>query len=284
LLSKVILGGILLSIVGSLVFGISRFINRSSASLEAPEAESVLEAQIKLPFQVLIPAYLPKIFLREKVSIKTDLVGPQGEQMVQLVYPTRQGDTLSFFEWLPKAEEAIERKTYCKCVCVSSAHCNSVEMGFMVGALRLVAKVSTPNILSGEQARFILDTLGPAINRQIYTSLKEVPITYPVPEAVDIPINSEGVQEVTLVVTPKEYSPTHFAVPKDVPVKLIFRQIGEVGCGDQLIFQWGKNKSTTLYLASQNDIQTFEFTPGEIGDFRFNCPHLYYRGVMTVKE
>jgi hypothetical protein len=29
---------------------------------------------------------------------------------------------------------------------------------------------------------------------------------------------------------------------------------------------------------------TLEFTPAQAGDFCFNCPHLIYRGVMTVEE
>ena len=86
------------------------------------------------------------------------------------------------------------------------------------------------------------------------------------------------------MVTPNGYSPEHFSVQKGIPVKLTFRQIGQVGCGNEMIFQWDDGKSATLTLASSSDIQTLEFTPGEAGDFRFNCPHLIYRGVMTVQE
>ena len=48
-------------------------------------------AQAELPFQVLIPAYLPKFFNREKMEIITDQPGPNGEKMIQLIYSTRKG-------------------------------------------------------------------------------------------------------------------------------------------------------------------------------------------------
>jgi hypothetical protein len=281
---KAFLTGILIVSLGLIFLGYVWLRNRSAEPREAPEAESVLSAQMELPFQVLIPAFLPANFIREKAQINTDKVGPQGEPMVQIIYPTRHGDTLTFYEWLPTNEGTDGRKPYCMCLCMSRENCNFVELGMSVGSLRLLAKVSDPNILSGEEARTILDTLGPAVNRQIYSSLKAVPVTYSVPPAVDVPINADGVQELTLVVTPNGYSPAHFAVQKGIPVKLIFRQTGQVGCGNELVFQWGNGKTATLTLASASDIQTLEFTPDEAGDFRFNCPHLIYRGVLTVQE
>jgi hypothetical protein len=274
--------GILL--VGFLIIGILWLRNRTPALYEAPEAESVLSAQLEMPFQVLIPAYLPAAFIREKVQISTDKIGPRGEPLIELVYTTRRGDSLTFYEWLPDDQATSSSKPYCKCVCVSRTSCNFEEVGMSIGSLRVSAKVSKPNIVTVEEARTILDTLGPAMNRQIYTSLKQVPVTFSVPPAIDIPLNADGLQEVTLVVTPNGYSPEHFSVQKGIPVKLTFRQIGQVGCGDQLIVQWDNGKSATLSLASSTDIQTLNFTPQEAGDFQFNCPHLIYRGVMTVKD
>lgn len=281
---KAIVGGLFIISFSALFFVFLWLKNRSAETREAPEAETVLNAQLAMPFQVLIPAYLPKSFVREKTQVNIDNVGPRGEPMVQLIYQTRGGDDLTFYEWLPSEESTQASGAYCKCVCMSSMNCSSVEMGFNVGSLRVVAKVSSPDILSYEEARSILDTLGPAVNRQIFTSLKDVPVTYSVPSAVEIPINEDGVQELTLVVTPNGYSPEHFAVQKGVPVSLIFRQLGQVGCGNELIFQWGDGKSATLYLASPGDSQMLEFTPEEVGEFRFNCPHFIYRGVMTVQE
>src|SRR5512141_3165367 len=60
----------------------------SSGPRAAPEAEQVLQAQADMPFQVLIPAYLPKTFHREKIQIVTDQPGPNGEKMIQLIYST----------------------------------------------------------------------------------------------------------------------------------------------------------------------------------------------------
>ncbi len=78
--------------------------------------------------------------------------------------------------------------------------------------------------------------------------MKDVPVTYSLPPAVEVPLNDQGVQEVTLVVLPEGYNPAHFSVKKGLPVHLIFRQLGQVGCGDELIFTWGKGKSADLKL------------------------------------
>ena len=271
-------------LVSILVFCFMWLRSRNSTLHDAPEADSVLSAQLDLPFQVLIPAYLPKTFVREKIQVSIDKIGPHGEQMIALVYPTRRGDTLTFYEWLPNDQGVESNKPYCMCICMSRTNCNFEELGMSIGSLRVMAKVSKPNIVTSEEARTIIDTLGPATNRQVYTSLKQVPVTFSVPPAVDIPLNADGVQEVTLVVTPNGYSPVHFSVQQGIPVKLTFRQIGQVGCGNEMIFQWDNGKSATLTLTSSSDIQTLEFTPREAGDFKFNCPHLIYRGVMTVKE
>jgi plastocyanin domain-containing protein len=130
----------------------------------------------------------------------------------------------------------------------------------------------------------MLNTLGPATNRQVYSSIEDVPLSFSVPPAVEIPVGADGVQEVTLIVSPQGYSPVHFAVKKDVPVRLIFRQLGQVGCGNELILQWGARKSEMLILESEADKKVLEFTPRETGEYPFNCPHLIYRGVITVTE
>lgn len=258
--------------------------SRQDRSREAPEAETVLNAQLEMPFQILIPAYLPKSFVRDRTKISLDKVGPQGEPMAQLVYTTRRGDTLEIYEWLPEGEEVQGQGSYCKCVCMSSTECHPAEIGVEVGALRVMAKVSSPVMLTSAEARAILDTLGPAVNSQIYSSLKQVPVAYSVSPAVEVPVNAGGKQVLTLVVTPNGYSPEHFSVQKGVPVVLTFRQTGLVGCGNELILQWGEDQTATLELASISDVQTLEFLPDESGDFTFNCPHLIYRGVMTVRD
>ncbi len=281
---KTWLVGITIASVLFVLFGFLFLRSRQDSPGEAPEAEAVLNAQMEMPFQILIPAYLPKEFVRKKTQVNLDKVGPQGELMVQLVYTTGRGDTLDIFEWLPGERDVESVRYYCQCMCVSTSECNPAEMGVRVGTLRVMAKVSSPTMLSSEEARAILDTLGPAVNSQIYSSLKQVPVAYSVSPAVDVPISAAGKQELTLVVTPNGYSPEHFAVQKGVPVILTFRQTGQVGCGDELILQWGQGKTANLELSSLNDVQTLEFIPTEVGDFPFNCPHLIYRGVMTVKD
>ncbi len=47
--------------------------------------------QADMPFQILIPAYLPPEFDREKMEITVNQSGPGGEPMVQLAYPTAHG-------------------------------------------------------------------------------------------------------------------------------------------------------------------------------------------------
>ena len=259
-----------------------------AAPREAPEAERVLSAQAGLPFQVLIPAYLPKNFNREKMEVNTGQPGPQGEAMIQLVYKTRGGNSLTISEWLPDDQgsgQVAAHVMHCLCTCMSGAEqCNMTGMELTVGQVHVKVEFSAPNILTYNEFQFVLETLGPAANSQVYSSLEDVPLSFSVPPPVEIPVNADGVQELILVVSPQGYSPVHFSVKKDVPVRLIFRQLGEVGCGNELIFEWGARKSATLVLPSQADEQILEFTPGEAGEFRFNCPHLIYRGVMTVLD
>jgi hypothetical protein len=253
---------------------------------EAPEAERVLSAQAGMPFQVLIPAYLPKVFNRERMEIITDRPGPEGEEMVQLIYSTRKGYSLTLSEWIPiqDSNRVASNVRRCRCICRTGKQCNMAGMELDVGSVRVRVEFSAPNLLAYDQFQLVLGTLGPAANRQVYSSMEDVPLSFSVPPPVEVLIGPDGVQELTLVVTPEGYSPVHFAVKKGVPVRLIFRQLGQVGCGNELIFQWGARQSATLILASPSDRQVLEFTPGQAGEFQFNCPHLIYRGVMTVTD
>ncbi len=79
--------------------------NSLTKPTEAPEVEQVLEAQIGLPFQALIPAYLPRRVDRAKVQIDASQPGPGGEPMLQLLYPLRNG-SLILQEWLPSTPTA----------------------------------------------------------------------------------------------------------------------------------------------------------------------------------
>jgi hypothetical protein len=158
------------------------------------------------------------------------------------------------------------------------------DVELSIGTLHIRVQISDPGILTAQELQFIFNTLGPTANRQVYSSMKDVPVTYSLPPAVAAPLSDQGVQEVTLVVLPEGYNPAHFSVKKGVPVHLIFRQLGQVGCGDELVFTWGKEKKADLKLASAADKQELVFTPEETGDFQFNCPHNIYRGAMTVTD
>jgi hypothetical protein len=104
------------------------------------------------------------------------------------------------------------------------------------------------------------------------------------PPAEVVPINADGIQEVVLVVSRSGYTPAHFAVKAGVPVRVIFRQLGYVPGGNILLVRWGQQQEKYLTLASLTDKQVLEFTPQEPGDFKFNCPHDWYDGVMTVQN
>jgi hypothetical protein len=104
------------------------------------------------------------------------------------------------------------------------------------------------------------------------------------PPAEVIPVNAEGIQEVVLVISRSGYTPTHFSVKEGTPVRIIFRQLGYVPGGNILLVRWGSQLEKYLTLESLTDTKVLDFTPGEPGDFRFNCPHYWYEGVMTVTE
>ena len=74
-----------------------------------------------------------------------------------------------------------------------------------------------------------------------------------------------------------------FSVKKGLPVRLVFRQLGQVGSGRELIFPTGPGNNSSLRLKNEQDQQVLEFTPQTAGDYIFHCPHNMYRGVMTVK-
>jgi hypothetical protein len=105
----------------------------------------------------------------------------------------------------------------------------------------------------------------------------------PLPPAEVVPINAGGVQEVMLVISRSGYTPTHFAVKAGIPVRVVFRQLGYVPGGNILLLRWGSQQEQYLTLSSLTDKQVLEFTPQEPGDFKFNCPHDWYDGVMTVQ-
>jgi hypothetical protein len=172
----------------------------------------------------------------------------------------------------------------CSCICRSPSKCSMVEAARVIDGVRVVVSSSNPDLISPDQYVLIMDTFKPAANNRIYTSQEEIPPAFSLPPAEEIPINSNGIQELTLVVSAEGYTPVHFAVKKGVPVRLIFKQLGQVVSGNELVFTWGEGKNALLTLASPTDIKDLEFVPEQTGQFQFNCPHLMYRGMMTVRD
>ena len=259
---------------------------------QAPEADKVLSEQANMPFQILIPGFLPKEFDRASVDVQVNQSGPGGEPMVQLTYTSRKGGIVTVREWVPinpdleilASSRPIETKWGPGWYLKQGADLAAVWAD--VGPLRVSLYSQTLDRISGEQLLQAAETLGPASNKQVFTfvvnpsSIREmVP-----PPPQEIPINAEGVQEFTLVVTPGGYTPLRFSVKKGVPVRLTFRQLGQVGCGSELIFPSDPSNPVSLRLESPDDKKVLEFTPSVVGEFQFMCSHQQYRGVMTVRE
>lgn len=259
---------------------------------EAPEAQKVLDVQAKMPFQILIPAYLPKAFNRAEMEIDVNQLGPGGEPMVLLTYHSRKGDTLYVREWVPvnpelevlAASRPIETKWGNGWFLRQGEGLQAIWVD--IGPLR--ASIYTPDqeTVPSEHLLAIADEMGPASNRQVFNFVVDPPELREVepPPPVEIPINDEGVQEVDLIVTPGGYSPLRFSVRVGVPVRLTFRQLGEVGCGNELIFPADPENPSAVYLESESDKGILEFTPQSVGEFMFYCSHQMYRGIMTVRE
>jgi hypothetical protein len=265
---------------------------RASEPTEAPEAQEVLNVQANMPFQILIPAYLPKAFERAEMAIDVNQSGPGGEPMVQLTYRTRRGESLFIREWVPvnpdkeilAASRPIETKWGQGWFLRQGEKLIAIWVD--IGPLRASIYTTDQNVLSREQLLAVAETMGPASNRQVFDFILHPPEVRAVepPPPLEIPINAEGVQEIDLIVTPGGYSPLRFSVQKGVPVKLTFRQLGRVGCGNELNFPTGPDHTAALKLDAPTDKQVLEFTPEVAGEFQFFCAHVMYKGVMTVRE
>jgi hypothetical protein len=265
---------------------------QASEPEEAPEAQQVLDVQEDMPFQILIPAYLPKEFDRESLQLDVRQTGPGGERMTQLTYPTRKGMPLFIREWVPvnpdkeilAASRPVQTKWGQGWMLRQGE--GLIAIWVDIGPLRVSIYTSDQRLIDREHLLAIAETMGPASNRQVFDFILDPPEVRAVepPPPLEAPINEEGVQEVDLIVTPGGYSPLRFSVQKGVPVKLTFRQLGRVGCGNELNLPYGTNLAAGLHLDDPSDSEVFEFTPQDAGDFTFFCAHLMYKGIMTVRE
>jgi hypothetical protein len=265
---------------------------QASGPEEAPEALKVLDVQADMPFQILIPAFLPKEFDRENMQVDVRQTGPGGEPMAQLTYPAPKGSPLFIRQWVPvnpdkeilAASRPVQTKWGQGWLLKQGE--GLIAIWVDIGPLRASIYTSDQRLIDREHLLAIAETMGPASNRQVFDFILNPPEVRAVepPPPLEIPINAEGVQEVDLIVTPGGYSPLRFSVQKDVPVKLIFRQLGRVGCGNELNLNYGPNLSVGLRLHDPSESAVAEFTPQQAGEFQFFCAHLMYKGLMTVRE
>ncbi len=288
---KWLVPGLCLAII-ALAVGIWWVSSRQPTSREAPEAEKVFAVQANMPFQILIPAYLPADFDRAGVEITVTESGPGGEPMTQLAYHTRQGATVFVREWVPvnpdmeilAGSRPIQTKWGEGWLLTQG---NSLVAAWVdIGPLRVSIYTHNLDVLPKEYLVKAAETMGPASNQQVFSFVAEPPkvTNMPAPAPFEVKINDQGVQELTLVVTPGGYSPLRFAVKQGVPVKLVFRMLGQVGCGNELVFPADPQNPSALALQSESDEQVLEFTPQTVGQFEFHCAHYMYRGIMTVHQ
>jgi hypothetical protein len=258
----------------------------------APEAETVLAVQAQIPFQIMIPSYLPKEFDRKNVEIAVNQAGPGGEPMAQLAYRTKQGVTVTLQEWVPVNPD-LEVLNASRPIQTKWGRGWNLNQGDQLAAIwadigptRVSIYTADVAVVSNERLLSIAESLGPASNQVVFSfdaqpkKIEELAA----PPAYEVPVNAAGVQEVALVVTPGGYSPLRFSVKAGVPVKLTFRQLGSVGCGNELIFPADPTNPVSLQLEDANDQKTLEFTPTQPGTFDFYCSHQMYRGLVTVRQ
>jgi hypothetical protein len=271
-----------------------KLVTAAPAPAEPPEAAKVLAAQDNLKnFGILIPAYLPKGFDRAAVDIRVNNSGPASEPAVDMVYRTPQGASIFLRQWVPvnpdqetlNGSRLIETK-WGKSYLLTEGITGLIAIWVDVGPLRVSLFTSDRDLVSREQLVLAAETLGLASNMQAYSFVTELPAIKDIapPPPFIVKINEQGIQELNLVITPGGYSPMRFAVQKDTPVKIIFRAMGEVGCGNTMIFPADPQNPSALTLKSKEDFQVLEFTPTIPGEFQFECTNNCYRGVMTVRD
>jgi hypothetical protein len=268
------------------------WVNHSAADSlsELPEAPRVYAVQEKMPFQILVPAYLPGQFDRAQVDIQVNQSGPGGEPMTQLAYHTHDGATLFVREWVPidpkkeilASSRPIQTKWGKGYLLRQGIALRAIWVD--VGATRISLYTSNLEVVPEEQLLAIAETLGPPSNLQVFhfdaqPAIKDMPP----PPPYEVQTNTQGIQEFTLVITPGGYDPIRFAVKKDIPVRLHFRMLGQVGCGNEMNFPADPKNPSSLILTSETDEKILDFTPRQGGDFQFYCAHQMYRGIMTVQ-
>lgn len=288
----------LVSGVGALIVFLATvgFLSSQPVYVTAPEVPKIMAAQEGLKFGILIPTYMPKGFDRETVDLKVDQYsGPSGAPQASLIYRNlRKAAAIFINQWVPSDPEhetlvgsrpIVTR--WGKGLLLSER--GGTGMGNLwvdIGQLRVSVSSSSLNVASAEQLLQIANTLGLASEDQVYTFKTEPISIYAVapPPPFEVLLNSAGVQELNLTITPGGYSPIRFVVKRGAPVKVNFRLLGEVGCGNVGVIDMGKNGTIGLVVSKDRPLSVVEFTPEETGDFQIYCTHYTYRGIMTVRE
>jgi hypothetical protein len=268
--------------------------SRPMTPTRAPEADQVLRAQTDLPFQVLIPGLLPAGFDRAHAELKVLQSSAVAHPIVQIGYRSRQADASVFVsEWIPISptletlvrSRPIETK-WGRGYLLADPSSGQTTAWADIGALRVAIDSPSGDPVSPEIVLAILNSMGPAANQQVSSMIAEQPVIREAapPPPIEITLNEQGIQELTLVATASGYVPARFSVRKEVPVKLIFRELGNAACASELVFPADPLNPTELRLSSAQDTEILEFVALEEGDFTFHCVHDIYRGVMTVRS
>ncbi len=274
---------------------IAIFVSSQPVLLAAPEVPKIIAAQQDLKFGILIPTYMPRGFDRENVELKVLPSGPSGEPVAELTYRNLGKKAAIFFrQWVPGNAEMenlnksvpIETKWGKGFLMTQGGKSGIGELWVMVGQLRVAIASSNLQICSPEQLLQMANTIGLASEDQVYTfKMDPLEIHGAAPPApFEVPLNADGIQELNLTITPGGYSPIRFAVKKGIPLKINFRAIGEVGCGNTLTLPMGDGNGLAMTVTKTKLQDTAEFTPQNAGQFQFNCGHFTFRGIMTVRE
>lgn len=280
-----------LALAAAVAFGVWYNVNAAQTPTEAPEAEKVLAVQADMPFQILIPAYLPKEFDRANAAVNVNQSGPSGEPMVEMVYRTASNQAVFVRQWVPGNPEKevlagsrIVETKWGKGWLLTQV--NLTALWVDIGALRVSVFTNDSAFFKRDQVVGLAESLGPASGRQVFYFLVDKPVLRDIPPAppMEVQPNAEGVQEFTLTITPGGYSPIRFAVKKGVPVRINFRALGQVGSGNSLTMPIGNSETVGATLESATDKKVIEFTPEVAGEFKFHCSHDMYRGIMVVRE
>jgi len=281
--------------IAVIALSIGVFISSQPEFINAAEADDVMAAQEGMDFGILIPTYIPKGFDRENVAIKVDTAsGPSGEPVAELTYRNLGKKAAIFIrQWVPGNPDLenlvgsfpIETKWGKGYLMEQGKGTVIGTVWVMVGPLRIAVQSSNLDVVSKEQLVQIANTMGLASQDQVYTFKMDPLKIYGIapPPPFEVQINSEGIQELNLTISPGGYSPIRFAVKKNIPVKVNFRALGDVGCGNTLIMPYGPN-SAGAQLTPEKPLVVVEFTPETAGDWEFYCGTRCWRGVMTVRN